>query len=456
MLCLLAVVANAQPPGDIAIDQPPERITLSGGFGVWSLLSAPGELISVQRERYSGSWRLETSSSADFHWSFLRTRYDFLEERLGDCRLHLSDNDERGVVGLTLPLASRRLLLETASTVVRRSGQSVVFYKARMMGNPVDFAIFSVSAGRDGERFNLDGVYFGESIPLALTTDRFTTSVSGAVRITGFLSIKSAFEDMVFDSSRTTNATRYVTQVLGNVEWRHYGIVFGDSHRQFLEIVAGTAHGRGRLNLFAGNTRFGQIAELNGDCAWWRLSGGLPSSRHEWKASFSRWHASGEMAGHVEGWPFTATLVDLLGLRSNFKAKADVVLWLAQGSGRFALPKKIALHSAVDIFRIYPQLSWMDWRPSYYLFGMTDIHRYEDRYRRVDAGRAQLDLTVPIGRFMLEYSISQLFPIKLVKEKKENGASDGTGGGASSLPGASTSSRSDGGRRQMLRLTCHF
>ena len=209
--------------------------------------------------------------------------------------------------------------------------------------------------------------------------------------------------------------------------------------------------GSGRLELYAGGTRFGQIAKLAGKITRWRLEIRPPYVPPNLAFSLERYSGSAEAAGNIQGWPFTDLLADLLGARRMFVTRAEGTLWRAAGYGEFHPSARTRLTGILDLFRLYPDIRFADWRPSYLVFGVADLKTYHDSYRRIDFGRICIDASRQFGRITLGCTISQMFPINIIKDADSSAPSDDGGTGE---PGSSAKSpRADGGRSIRVRLS---
>jgi hypothetical protein len=163
-----------------------------------------------------------------------------------------------------------------------------------------------------------------------------------------------------------------------------------------------------------------------------------------------------EATGNIQGWPFTESLEDLLGLRRNFMGTVDATLWHLGARDQFTLFKDIALTVHSDLYRLYPDVRFSDWMPTFMVFGVTDLDQYRDDYDRIDFGRLRLDLSGTIGVIYWGASVSQLFPIKVKKDGID--IAGGTVNQSGDVIHSSSGDKptDDGGRRISIRLGVRF
>jgi hypothetical protein len=332
-----------------------------------------------------------------------------------------------------------------------------MIYDHRIVIHPVDCARFEFHLARRGENIDIDGTVLGEPIPFSICTDRSQSGFTGEVRLWAGLTAMTGYTDYQFDDDNITATDRFGSLLLGAATYRYHGLSIGQPGGWHLRLIAGEYCGRGRLDVFSDGTRFGQIARLQAEIKRWQIEAGLPGSGNRRRIIIERFSADAETAGHVESWPFTDPLIDLLGLRRNFRAEAEAVIWHASGRNLFPLPHEVRLLTEIDLFRIYPELHWADWMPAYMVFGVTDMDHYYDEYDRLDIGRLNLTLSRQFGRFILDCRLSQLFPVKL----KKSPADDHNAAAGEPDPGPADSAgsgraRDDGGRIVQFRLDYNF
>jgi hypothetical protein len=132
--------------------------------------------------------------------------------------------------------------------------------------------------------------------------------------------------------------------------------------------------------------------------------------------------ASGMMStnGHVESWPFTSTLIDLMGLRYNFKSNLDYELFRIGTSYQYkGQDWYLSVKSMFE--RLSPNGGARTWEPEMIVFGVKNLNIYNLPEKYWDG----LYLGIHFGKsfgdfFQLTYEFQQYIPIEF-KSKKVSG-----------------------------------
>lgn len=173
-------------------------------------------------------------------------------------------------------------------------------------------------------------------------------------------------------------------------------------------------------DLYNLDQRFGKLTA--GDLNWDRfdyLVSLSPGGIHHLGLLFTRENISANLRGHMESWPFTPTLIDLLGQRFYFHGEAEVKvdLWgLIYGYSR--LPG-FELEADLRWMAIYPRGEITTWNPELFGFGITNLERYILTYQRVNALNLTLKLEKSWHNFTAAYLFSQFVPVYTKKTKSE-------------------------------------
>ncbi|MCP4568108.1 MAG: hypothetical protein GY841_11065 [FCB group bacterium] len=414
----------------------------------YTLVNTTREKGDLEITRFGGSLPF---SAGSLSWEYSRANLDLHEKNLADTDLRLSGRDERVEIGLSLPVWNDILSLDLKNSFSHRTDKSRLYYDYLIKSSPVDCLDLTVRLARNGEILDLEGFVLDEFIPLTVNTERTISGFDGRVRIYDGVSFFSGYEDYQLREDDAAAEAQYSSGLFGAAGYRYHGLFIGRPENYFLRILVGELAGEGRFDVYSKGIRFGQIAGLQGRLRHWKIAAGFPGSGKHRSLTLERYSADVNMIGHVESWPFTEPLVDLLGLRRNFKATADAVLWRFSGQSRFDLFADLDLMTRLDILRFYPRLHWADWMPAYMVFGVTDMDHYYDEYDRIDFGCIALELSRQIGRFELGCHVSQLFPIKLKKTATDESPA-GPGTAEPTESGTSNRPRDDGGRTITFRL----
>jgi hypothetical protein len=142
-------------------------------------------------------------------------------------------------------------------------------------------------------------------------------------------------------------------------------------------------------------------------------------------ASFGYFTVSGHLKGHLELWPFTPTLVDLLGLRRYFDGKANFLVRTAQIQMDHHPAPPLKLNYGLTVAQVIPRASFTDWRPLFLVFGKTDENYSEMDVMEAWIGGVSLGVEYTYRRWQASLLARQLFPIQVKRP----------GGGGPAAPG---------------------
>ncbi|MGH7740879.1 MAG: hypothetical protein ACRENS_02530 [Candidatus Eiseniibacteriota bacterium] len=185
-----------------------------------------------------------------------------------------------------------------------------------------------------------------------------------------------------------------------------------------------------------GGQRFGQLNYARAASRAWLLGLEHTSRTSRVFADAEVVSANGSARGSVESWPFTSVTVALLGLRGIATAQATADWWRLHVAGE---------HTVRGTLRASGGLSWYDanasgtlvtWRPTFLVFGQSDLQSSALPWRRAQLGLAALGLHW--GMRLLSGSLEIQQPVfAKVFTIAGSGAS---GGGVGSAPGAAGAS----------------
>lgn len=159
---------------------------------------------------------------------------------------------------------------------------------------------------------------------------------------------------------------------------------------------------------------------------------------------------SGLGRGHLEFWPFTSGLIDLLGLRRRFEAHTEGVIWRLHLAGAGSLGKRWAYAAGLNLVDIRPSADLDHWRPAWVVVGhKEDEHIHRLSIRHIVAGVVSLSMTYRVSYWQAEYSLSQAVPLRIKRHPQAD---------AQVPPDdpAETESRSSGGGFHRLSLRWCF
>jgi len=128
--------------------------------------------------------------------------------------------------------------------------------------------------------------------------------------------------------------------------------------------------------------------------------------------------------GHVESWPFTPTMVDLLGLRYNFRSDLTYDLFRIGASYQYrGSDWQLLFRSSFE--RIKPGGGVRTWEPEMLVFGVKNLNIYNLASKTWDGIYLGLNLRKSFGTlFQLAYEFQQYVPVKFRQSKQSDNSSE--------------------------------
>jgi hypothetical protein len=114
----------------------------------------------------------------------------------------------------------------------------------------------------------------------------------------------------------------------------------------------------------------------------------------------------GKLRASIESWPFTETVVDLLGVRQTGQGALVVDGNRVTGSVEFGLARA-RFRVGSSWIRLHPQGAMATWRSAFLAFGRADYRFDEMRVERADLVSLLVEARLPAGRWELELSLQQ-------------------------------------------------
>jgi hypothetical protein len=278
---------------------------------------------------------------------------------------------------------------------------------------------------RNHER--IDGAILGDRLPMALNLNddswqvdarlgpwrRFT--VEGNWRDSQYVARDPVVKDLLYqcmpggDAGSLGGALRFVPRARHEVVLRYREVTF--------DLDAG---------LHWGGQQFGWLSYARGNmysrlAAWkWAVSGGT-AVRLEWED----FNVDGRIRASVESWPFTSTVMDLLGGRRIY------VGTLAAQADRLTARVDLKVAGArccvgPTWIRIRPDATWESWRPAFLAFGRAD-YRYDAlRVTRLDLVALLVDAGFSLGPCDIDVALQQ-FVLGRAEEQPRESVTGGQG-----------------------------
>jgi len=453
-IAVMALILIVLSPVRVAAIEEQETVGDGATYGShrhYNLINLPERQAWSSVSEFGGSMKSGLFGGAHIWWRLTDRRIDFVERELRNTDFSLTARTKTGWIGLRVPIAGGRAMLDVQSGVSSpETAPARALYDLHLKASPVEMAAVDIRIGTRMEIIALDGIFWGENIALNIPAVWNYSEFEGRIRLLPALTVRLGYRDMGLSEPDPDRGLEFSSGLSGAAEFRYQGIRFGEDTGAHIQITAHQLDVSGKLNLLSRGVRFGQIAGIDADIDWYRIEGRPPIADHWLELKLDYLTGSGEAAGHIEGWPFTDPLEDLLGIRRNFKGTAEIELWRVSGAAEFRPTANWNLHTQLDLYRLYPDLRFADWRPTFMVFGVQDMDRYRDDHDRIDFGRLQLEISRAIGRITVGGKILQLFPIRIKKQSDPDFTEIGQP--VSRTPASGPDRKKDGGRSIQIRV----
>ncbi|MEE9441342.1 MAG: hypothetical protein V3V99_01585 [candidate division Zixibacteria bacterium] len=356
-------------------------------------------------------------------WLISDNRLNLRDNGLNKTNINITHHDKSGSVYIDMPLFSV-LELRTRATVSRSISRTQFIFGTKLSYTPVEALLLTVDIGKNSKSLFLDSSYDTELISIPFSVDWYHYGLSVRIKLHENLTLFSVVNDIDLMEDIIPNDEPYSSNISGSGNYRYFGIMFEKTNRGYVKFSVSQVNGGGKINLHYDNVRFGQLSKIIGNLSEWQCDVSYNPVLRNWKLSFERMHFAGDLSGNVQSWPFGDQLTDLLGLRRNFTAQADIVLWKLTVDNDFKIGRNGFFRPALNLFRAYPDMRFSHWQPAFLVFGVADLQKYVSNLKRVDFGRLFISAGKKWNRFVLSCDISQFFPIKITKfESDDNGTS---------------------------------
>jgi len=158
---------------------------------------------------------------------------------------------------------------------------------------------------------------------------------------------------------------------------------------------------------------FGKITEQKDHSEFYQSEVLYRTKSHNIGMSFGWAKGMMRMNGHVESWPFTSTLIDLLGLRYNFKSNLAYDIFRAGTSYSYSNSNwHFSLSSSFE--RIHPGGRAKTWEPDVFVFGVKNKDVYTLSTNSRDGMYLGLQVSRSVGQiFTLAYEFHQYIPLDI-------------------------------------------
>ncbi len=188
------------------------------------------------------------------------------------------------------------------------------------------------------------------------------------------------------------------------------------------QVAAGAERSRHRAELRSLGLRYARFL-LDDHREWLRIGYRLPGTAGAWRFWSGYSGTTWDAEGGLEFWPFTSTIMDLLGLRRSATAEAEVSV-LSIGA-RYRTPRRDAagFELGIDLHHVRPDGVLVSWEPLILGLGKWNVLTDELLYSSAQLldlgvrGRTKIG-----GRLVLEAGAAQLVPLAVQEKVRPAGA----------------------------------
>jgi hypothetical protein len=160
---------------------------------------------------------------------------------------------------------------------------------------------------------------------------------------------------------------------------------------------------------------FGKLTEQKDHSDYYKSEFTYSTGSHRFGLSYGWVAGMISTNGHVESWPFTPTLIDLMGIRYNFKSNLTYALFRIGASYQYCNTDwQFAFKSSYE--RISPGGGAKTWEPEMLVFGVKNLNVYTMPLNIWDGLYLGLRLSKSFGSlFQLAYEFHQYVPLEFSK-----------------------------------------
>ncbi len=358
--------------------------------------------------------------SLTYHNQDLQTRLDASNTDLG-----LHAGGERFDLGLRLGIPDLGLGLQATVPVgprgslsARTSGLGIRFVPSPYLG--IQFAR-TWTACSQGIRAEI----LEEPVPLVLNLQE--DARHAAMRLSPFdrLEMETSMREASYSYQDTVStALAYEFMPNGSSSIRSGTVKFTPrrNHQVLLKYQEGSFDLDG--GSYWGGQQFGWLTYARGwqysRLATWRWQS---SKGRSFRLEYESVSLDARFRASMESWPFTSTIIDLLGVRQIWRGEVDLswhrttALFSTRCLGR---PFQVGM----SWFRAYPEASLETWRPAFLIFGSTDYRRDDLEVTRADLLSLLLETSLPLGCLDLTLSLQQFFYGNFLEPPSEPGTGE--------------------------------
>ncbi|MFH1701026.1 MAG: hypothetical protein ABIE07_10600 [Candidatus Zixiibacteriota bacterium] len=411
---LLLAFISGQAPTAESVELIDDGRNLASSFRHYMFVNHDEHRSRFVTSRIGGILESTPYKGAQIGWIISDDRLDLRDNSLNKTYIDISHRDKSGSVNIYMPLLEV-MELNTRATISHSIARTKFTFDTKFSYAPMEALLLTADIGEKSKSLFLDGAYDTELIAIPFSADWYHYGFSAQLKLHDNLTLYSIIDDIDLLENTITDDGPYSSNNAGSGNYRYFGILFEKSGRGYIKFGVSQIDGGGKINLYYDNVRFGQMSKITGNLRQWQCDLLYKPIMSNWKLSFKRMHFGGALSGNIQSWPFGDQLIDLLGLRRNFTAKADVVLWQATIHNDFNPGRNSFVRLALNLFRAFPDLKFSHWQPAFLVFGVVDLHTNVSDLKRIDFGKLNISFGKKWNHLVLDCDISQLFPIQIVK-----------------------------------------
>lgn len=142
----------------------------------------------------------------------------------------------------------------------------------------------------------------------------------------------------------------------------------------------------------------------------------------------------GRLRGHIETWPFTSTVIDLLGIRRVGKAELEMRWYRAHAAMESGLGRHLQSRFGLGWYDLWPEAELVSWRPAFLAFGSADRRRDEIQVPRLQLASISLGATLRRGDLRCSLELEQFIPVRTFRRAEHLASQEPTSQGTDPNP----------------------
>lgn len=299
---------------------------------------------------------------------------------------------------------------------------------------------------------------YGEPIAASLNLAAERLSADAAIRAWGWLSVEGTFarsrflplgkrgREPEYDIEPVANGTDYEAALrTGPVgEWT----LLARRTARDLDLSGDASWG---------GQRFGRLNKGRFEQQSWLVALDRRTARSRLLAEYES--AAMQAAGRVtvESWPFTSTLVDLLGYRRFFQLQGSMSWGRLHIGAERELSPAWRVRAGANGFDLFPEARLISWQPTFLVFGVSDLREEVLDTRRLQLAAASVGATWRSGMLEAALDLRQfVFAKRFLATRGPAGNANGSSGGGAAQASGPSRTRWPGGTALAASITRRF